>query len=307
MALFTGAGDLILAGDYERVYDCRFDGPAVILDGANYSHISNCAIFNGTGNTAIGVSGFGHSGHDVTITNNFIDGDVVIGQDGGGTGNWMIFNDNHVQGNVAIYRYNAVVVADNTILGDGAVDTDHVLIKECTIVTVTGNVFHDDEDTNTLHIIGDTGSAQEGVVVANNSFGDCQGSILIEDCPYSMVTGNFYGPHIGGGFERAVVVVNSDDCLIEGNSIKTFYDSSLDNTLDIIQVNGDRNMVTANKLVPDAIGGDPRYGINVVSGNDNVVVGNDLRGGPYGTAPIGDSGTGTILTYPGGTYGDNFT
>lgn len=55
--------------------------------------------------------------------------------------------------------------------------------------------------------------------------------------------------------------------------------------------------------------GDSRAGIYVDTGvTDAIIVGNDL--GPaagYGTAPLVDNGTNTILSYPGhATYGDNF-
>lgn len=307
MAQFTGSGALIFGGDHHRVYDCEFYGGPLILDGANYARIENCLFVRPAGNAAIGVSGFGPSGNFITITHNTIEGDVIVGQDGGASNSWCILANNHIIGNIAVHRYASVVVADNTILGDGVVDTDHVLIEECSDVAITGNSFLDDEDTNTVHIVGDYGSSRNGDIIADNNFTGCQGTINLEGTPYSAVIGNRYGPGTGGGFERSCFRIDSDDCLVEGNMIEGFYPSLVDNTIDMIEVVGDRNLVTGNKLTPNSVGGDPRYGINV-TGDDNVVVGNDLRGGPFGTAPIGDSGSGTILLYPAdATYGDNFT
>jgi hypothetical protein len=50
-----------------------------------------------------------------------------------------------------------------------------------------------------------------------------------------------------------------------------------------------------------------RYGINIL-GDDNLIVGNDMREADAGTAPINKGGTGNLYDWPAhATYGDNFT
>lgn len=96
--------------------------------------------------------------------------------------------------------------------------------------------------------------------------------------------------------------IEADDCVIAGN---VFYNTSSGD--DSVAVNGDRNMVQANKFVPNV--GNTNSAVNIESGECNMVVGNDLGDvDDYATDALIDSGANTQLFYPNdATYGDNFT
>ena len=129
-------------------------------------------------------------------------------------------------------------------------------------------------------------------------------AIEIEEYHGSVVADNIIRePQLHG-----ILITNSDRCSVTGNVVEAASQDAT-NTSDQIQVTGDRNTVQANKLIP--LGGAfvPRYGVNVVSGECNMVVGNDL-GDPddYGTDALNDTGANTQLFYPADViYGDNFT
>jgi hypothetical protein len=102
-------------------------------------------------------------------------------------------------------------------------------------------------------------------------------------------------------------------CTIHDN--KAWWPNS-DDTYDAFLLAGDSNnnyLHSNDAKNADPGSGSPerwQYGVNVSAAacDDNIVVGNDLRAaGDFGTAPINDAGTGTILTWPAdATYGDNF-
>lgn len=106
-------------------------------------------------------------------------------------------------------------------------------------------------------------------------------------------------------FDYGILLVG-DDCDIGGNRIVD-PSSDVPDATDGIFVDGDRNHVHENRVLPGVV--QPRYGINVSAGDCNVVVGNVL-GDPadYGTDALTDAGTNTQLVYPNDPmYGDNFT
>lgn len=107
---------------------------------------------------------------------------------------------------------------------------------------------------------------------------------------------------------EAVVVTDSTHVTINDGTIREPCRHADDTYDAVVVTSSDFCRVTQLTIVPEVGGNLPRYGINIVSGNDNIVVGNNLgAAADYGTAPIGDSGTGTILDYPSdATWGDNF-
>lgn len=103
------------------------------------------------------------------------------------------------------------------------------------------------------------------------------------------------------------LVVSGDDNDLSATVEQCGGDTA--NTYDNVHVTGNRNYLRGSLLRPRVSAPLTRYGANVVSGDCNRVVGNDL-GDPvdYGTDALNDAGTNTQLTYPNDpVYGDNFT
>lgn len=192
------------------------------------------------------------------------------------------------------------LVADNQIhspeggirlFGDGGAVTQ---------ATVIGNMIIDSTDTA---IVLDT--VEDAVVNGNRIHSTSLATaVLLDGCNKIVVVGNgilesdFHG----------VSLVDSSDCLIEANHIT---DPSLDatNTYDGINLAGDSddNTLFGNVILTT---GDARYGINIGAGtcNTNAYIGNRALGS-FGTGAYGNSGTGTVNTWPGagGAQGDNLT
>jgi hypothetical protein len=82
-----------------------------------------------------------------------------------------------------------------------------------------------------------------------------------------------------------------------------------DNAYDGIRIDGNDNMIQHNMLRGSGGADQPRYGINIASGTNNIVVGNDFGAlADWATNALNDAGTATRLVYPNdATYGDNFT
>ena len=179
------------------------------------------------------------------------------------------------------------VGGDNTGSGDyiGCVITDNLL------QAATGDRFI-------------TADGLERVIIANNAG---SGGIVASSCVGINIGGNSLVPE----FEGAVAVTSCDNAVIHDNTIRIDVDAS-DNTYDLVSLTTtDRALVEGNKLILNSGVGDssPRYGVNVVSGECNMVVGNDL-GDPddYGTDALNDTASNTQLFWPADpTYGDNLT
>lgn len=90
------------------------------------------------------------------------------------------------------------------------------------------------------------------------------------------------------------VLISGDDNDVEMTVAESGNDNS--NTFDNIQITGNANYVHDCKLTPRPAGNTTRYGINVVSGTGNIVVGHDLGElTDYGTGGLADTGTGTLI------------
>jgi hypothetical protein len=106
--------------------------------------------------------------------------------------------------------------------------------------------------------------------------------------------------------------IEINDCDRVNVSDNVIWEAGWDavNTYDAILLTADTNEchVTGNSVEPSA--SNTRYGINIGTAtcNSNVVVGNNLGGSAdYGSGPINNAGTGTVLSYAGGAVGDNVT
>lgn len=98
------------------------------------------------------------------------------------------------------------------------------------------------------------------------------------------------------------LTVNANRALVQGNLFE-----EQGSTDDAVAIDGDRNLVQNNRFIPSI--GFTNSAVNIVGGDCNMVVGNDL-GDPadYATDALIDGGTNTQLTWPADpTYGDNFT
>lgn len=135
------------------------------------------------------------------------------------------------------------------------------------------------------------------------------GPVRLRDCNLTSLTVtaddvDMQGCHLTGSSDGCVWT--GADGLIVGN---TFFENGTltNNTYDSLRVTGNRNQVMSNRFIPAT--GSTRYGVNIVSGECNMIVGNDL-GDPddYATDALNDGGANTQLFWPAdATYGDNYT
>lgn len=121
--------------------------------------------------------------------------------------------------------------------------------------------------------------------------------------------GHLIESNIIEGTDRHAIWLNGVSGVVVQNNQIGAAGQGTANTYDAIflEANVDSCLIQDNRVRAD---GGARYGINVAAStcDNNVIVGNDLGGtADYGTDALNDSGTGTILSYPGdATYGDNF-
>lgn len=87
------------------------------------------------------------------------------------------------------------------------------------------------------------------------------------------------------------------DTVVDSTIAPTVYNGGAANVYDLMQVvTSDRNKLIGGMYVPDA-GDPPRYGISLVSGNNNAAFANYLGDASvYTTADYNDAATGTITT-----------
>ena len=127
-------------------------------------------------------------------------------------------------------------------------------------------------------------------IIANNASSLGTNGISVAGDRVSIVGNSVGGEGFLGG-DGIEVVGNQNSVL--GNII-TMPGQDATNTFDGIRTTGNENHVQGNRVIPHA---DTRYGINIVSGNDNAVFANYLGDASvYGTADYVDGGTGTITT-----------
>lgn len=301
-------GDTAIAspGESSRIERNRFEsvtdaivnpsGTRGIIRG-NYVDANDHFMFNDTDN----MFGWIIEGNHVN------EGDIEHSMGGGGpTSRQVVFANNYLSNGVYdLRRIIGLTIADNTFLGGPGGEPSFLHVWECQGATLTGNYFLEVAEDEVVWV-----HDSQDVMVSDNAFAGNTGiQIHIEfettEWQYAAVEGNLIGPGQASVGNHLIVIV-APHCIIKGNLLDAAYHSSDDDTYDAIQVNSDNCLVEGNKIITDSGGGLPRYGINI-TGDDNIVVGNDLRGS-YGTDPLNDAGTGTILTYPNDvTYGDNFT
>lgn len=319
MAKFEGTGAFIHAGSDSKIYDCdfnntgglelasgaaritvernKFSGTAGVVGvGVNHQIVSN--IFN---NSAWAIENEGDA--DWLIQGNqFISTDGVYIQVGGD--NCLVVNNRWDTSGHLLFdggSFEGCLVEGNLwdLASTPSVDGVIVFDNGATECAIVGNNIQNAGGLDAIRV--ETGT---DVVIADNMIGEgADDGIVVNSGTRVAVTGNTVRWASGNGIDY-----DGDDGLIASNVV---FGSSQDttNTFDNIQVSGNRNLTEANKLVPATTAPLTRYGVNVVSGECNMVVGNDL-GDPddYGTDALNDAGANTQLFWPNdATYGDNFT
>lgn len=344
MCKFTGSGIVNVDGGDMRVYDITFENggtESLLASNATDLWVVNCAFYGnndsirGSNSHRARILGcrFASSGSLVV---------EVIGDD-------MLVDGCHYTGVSATYflqdqdTYTHCVVSNNQI-GPAAIDmgdgTDWIIEANAlggSVLadggdrgTIVGNTIHDPPASivNSAFIEIDNFSH---LSIGANTFADAGANVIeLDTCTDVSITGNGIGTP-SSGFGYGILLTSCEDVTVTGNVIEwadyhgiyingsthctitgnIIFGSSQDsnNAYDNIAVNGNRNLVTGNQLRP--AGGAPltRYGVNVLGGECNMIVGNDF-GDPdnYGTDALADAGANTQLFYPNdGTYGDNFT
>jgi hypothetical protein len=124
------------------------------------------------------------------------------------------------------------------------------------------------------------------------------------------VTGDYFRCHDNLFDRRQGLDLTANQAVVVGNIFANQGQQAATNAHDGVTINGDRNLVEANRFIPfNPITPVTRSAVNIASGDCNMIVGNDV-GDPadYATDAIIDAGTDTWLVYPNDpTYGDNFT
>lgn len=282
------------------IEDCWFDfaTTAIAFAGRDLL-VSQCRSFSVTSFLLVGAAS-----REIRLSNNYIRGVINMGN----AVSWQ-FVDNLTDSTLVGTDARGVVIVGNhwtnvgTIFSDGLIelDQDNTGDAENPGCVIAGNTF-DAQYNYAVHA-----ENVVGLNVVGNSSNN--GFYLLVDCPAAVVEANTLDDTgDSAATDHAAVLVQGDDCLVVGNNLN--WDVSGAGLTDGIGVAGDRNVVQTNKVKPSPhTGFETRYGINVISGNDNIVAGNML-GSPaaYSGDALNDAGTATQLTYPNdATYGDNFT
>lgn len=244
---------------------------------------------------------------DVRIVNNFL-AVSIIGTD---ARSWLIANNLWI-GSAVFNEALIELGVDNT--GDFAEDGCLVVGNEA-----QGNSFLYADGVRGLTDVGNHtylgahyfNNCHELIVGNNNTkyaygiFSEDSAAFTFKGCSGGIVQGNSAFEFWAGGFRFE----NSDDFIVTGN-IAGNEDFLTDNTWDCYHiVNSNKIQLMSNTCLPRVVNNKARYGVNVVSGQGNIVVGSNL-GDPtdYGTDALNDAGTDTQLFYPNdATHGDNFT
>ena len=286
MAVFAGTGSLILRGTEQKVYDCEFvGGSGLVADSAFNADIKSCLFWFGSAGITIDAT------QHVRISDSYFGEPITI--DGNSLGTIITNNTFDATTGIALIATQRLVIVGNRSSG--------VLVAGNTSgpLTVVGNQVY----TTGGYVIDVAIDATHSVAISDNTIS--QGSIRVDGSAIGgrtnvAITGNT----IRGPSEHGIHLIFADRATIGGNNIA----SGAGVTFDGIIVEDSDGVLTDHNQITVLPGGSLRYGINVAGGDDNIVVGNNLGASTdYDTAPIGDSGTNTVLTYPGGTYGDNFS
>lgn len=341
----TGADSVFLwvSGILGNITDCQVEVATLgILVSDDYTTITGTEVFATA--EAIRIDGGGVAG-PVSIINNVL-GVSVAGACVIGTGTHVLVEGNYMEGTAWgvhnegdsdwIVQGNKLVAtngmffevgADNSLIANNRFDSGGQILFDggsFTGCVVDGNVW-DAASTPSIDgvIVFDNGATNCQVI--NNTIADANGmdGIRIETGTDVVVRGNFInepdrGVHINAG-TRVTVDANvvkfagehgidyaGDDGSVRNNTV---YGSSQNttNTWDNINIAGDANIVTTNTSLPAPSSPLTRYGLNIVSGNDNAVYANALGDSSvYGTADSVDAGTNTQVAPAAGAIGGQF-
>lgn len=198
-----------------------------------------------------------------------------------------IISGNIIESNGDVFEVTATVtdllLADNKIKGGGFFANNAIVRGR-----ISSNRFEQVAGT-AIRIEADIDS---GLEITNND--------IIEPTQHGIVLADGSGE------------IGVDDCGVERNRVID-PGSTTDDTYDGILIDGhsSENRIIGNRVRPRASGNQTRNGVHIATSDnaDNIVVGNNLKpAADYGTLPITDAGTNTILDWPDdATYGDNFT
>lgn len=266
---------------------------------------------NGADQGVIECEGFGYISHSTiacttTGQNNLaVTGSVTAS---GYTRSWLI-NSSITNSNVIFTGVNGTptdiyisgnrfVSANFTMTGAGKNFSDfninNNVFENCTITLKGDGSYNNSFTNNTLNngqmIIasenpGVTNVFQWRVIGNQIQTQNTVNALNVSDCNYSTISDNYiYIP-----FFHGIVLTNCLKVTVVGNNLRD-YGAGAANTYDGIRiVTSNEIMVQANKVFSTT----GKYGINVVSGNDNLVTNNDLKSSGL-TASFNDTATGTI-------------
>lgn len=167
----------------------------------------------------------------------------------------------------------------------------------------------------------DSGSGEDAPVVwvEDSSLGTFQSALIrfsgfgTADC--NVLVDGSTSVTFGPGFRvtqpqfvHGVRIVDSNDCRWFGEVLEAQGTTAMDN----LRVEGTSSYNTIQgQFLPSTHGTRfTDYGINITSAGctSNIVVNNDLGDASvYASGPLNDSGTSTVLSFPGGAIGDNFS
>lgn len=313
MARFAGVGSFTIRGTDTRIYDVEMAGAGNLVVTGSSGRVQNCK------------TGIGHievSADRVTVTNCTMFGDAGIEFTGGA--DYGTISDCYIDVTGVAVSHNTTELVYALLL-----DNCHLLGSHGISQDSTG-IFEELHVGNTMMEVGTSGvvATAERIALRGCSIYDGSGygvdlsvsalgnRVTVADCfvvGFSLNNVRVTGPEgsvfIHDNFIDSAnqhgMVLETDRAVVQGNY---FSDNGAfpTNTYDHLTINGDRNLVTGNVFVGSAL---PRYGVNILGGECNMVAGNDL-GDPddYGTDALNDAGANTQLFWPAdATYGDNWT
>lgn len=315
MALIKGTGR-IQAGPQVRLYDLEFQNSGVdVVD--DLVVVDRCQFTSGSPNIDLAGDQF-TARNCVALTGSYF---VLI------TGSGVVevtIEDNYALNPIELNDATIFNVSNNILTGVRAQDPRSGVISDNTFGTSDDTINEAAIEVGGAYGMG--GTADDGCIISGNrvsaSFNagiyavgspavTISGNIVteapvgmwVDGCDGVVVTGN----QIFNSETDGLKVDNTNQGTFVGNKIEGSSSFSVNVSDQVVITASDFNLVEGNTLRVGA--NTPRYGVNVVSGECNMVVGNNL-GDPndYGTDALADTGSNTQLTYPGSmTYGDNFT
>lgn len=285
------AGITKTSGGALLVNDCWFEGPGIGIAAdsgvADFLTVTDCHFLD----HEHAIVTVGTLNQEVVIANNFF------------------FNTEEAAVELAgalhsVVEGNTFVACGNQLDNAGGVVT---IDTNSLQVVVGGNVFQDVGACPAVRSAGD-----DTTVVGNTCEGDdatTPASMLMFDGVRALVVANnIVNNHVNGiTGGHGIQIVSCSDGVVQGNQLRN-VGADITNTYDFINLTtSDRVLVIGNHLDPELDVGQIRYGINVVSGNNNAVYANFLGdSSDYGTADSADTATGTQTSPAAGAIGGQF-